>query len=220
MKALYDGMGDVQMGRNAFGKIDLGELSDGEKVSLAKYFWDKDFDLTKMLCASMSDKDRGKAHLLQYYHDRRDLEGGLPLADHLIGVPEHAANALWKKAELLQWNRKWALAIDAFRQSTNSPSNYFRIAECYEKMGQLSKAVAQLREVEAFFKDYSAQAAIRIARAYKRTDSKEKCVAAYRQVLVKYPDTTESSEAHNQLESMGVTRIKGGVRDGKEDPTE
>jgi hypothetical protein len=36
-------------------------------------------------------------------------------------------------------------------------------------------------------------------------------------VLTKYPDTRESSEAHNQLESMGITRIRGGIKDAKED---
>lgn len=219
IKALYDAVGDAKMGKNAFYKLDLAKMSDGEKAGLARYLWDKDFDLGRDLCMSMKDKDRGKHELLLYYHGKRDAEKGIPLADHLIGVPEYASSALWKKAELLEWTRKYPQAILVFRQITEQPQNLWRIAGCYEKMGQVSKAVAQLSEVEAFFKQHSAQAAIRIAQVYRRAKLTKQCVAAYRRVLVKYPETSESSEAHNRLEGMGVTRIKGGVRDGKDDTT-
>ncbi len=217
MKVLYDAVGDAEMGRNAFHKLDLAKMPDGEKAHLARYFWGKDFDLGRDLCMSMKDKDRGKHELLLYYHWKRDAKKGIPLADHLIGVPEYASSALWKKAELLEWTRKYPEAILVYRRVTEQPGNLWRIAGCYEKMGQVSKAVAQLREVEAFFKKHSAQAAIRIAQVYGRARLTKQCIAAYRRVLVKYPETGESSEAHNRLEGMGVTRIRGGVRDGKVD---
>jgi len=217
IRVLYDAVGNAPMGKNAFAKLNLAKMPDDEKVELARWFWKKDVALGRELCKSMKDKDRSKHELLSYYHGKRDAKNGIPLAETLIGVPQYAAGAMWKKAELLEWTRKYPEAILAYRRVTDSPANLWRIADCYERMGKASKAIAQLREVEGFFKKHSAQAAIRIAHVYRRAKLKQQCVAAYRRVLVKYPDTSESSEAHHRLESMGVTRIRGGVRDGKED---
>jgi len=217
MKVLYDVVADAKMARNTFLKLHMAKLSDDDKVALARYLWGRDFGLARDLCMSMQNKDRGKHELLLYYHGRRDAEHGIPLADHLINVPDYAASALWKKADLLEWHKKYPQAILVLRRITEQPANLWRIAGCYEKMGQVEKAVAQLREVEGFFVKHRVRAAIRIAYVYKRAKLKDKCVASFRRVLTKYPDTRESSEAHNQLEDMGIRRIKGGVGDGKED---
>ena len=217
IRALFDRVGDAKMARNAFGKLNLAKMPDSEKAALARYLWEKDFELGRDLCMSMQSKDRGRHELLLYYHGQRDAKNGLPLADHLIGVPEYASDALWKKAELLEHERKHAEAILVYQRITDAPANLWRIAGCYEKMGKVDKAVGQLAEVEGFFEAYRAQAAIRIAYVYKRAKMEEHCIAAFRRVLTKYPDTKESSDAHDQLERMGVTRIRGGVKDGKED---
>ena len=217
MKVLWDRARNAQMARNAFGRLRPGKMSDGEKASLARYLWERDFDLGRDLCMSMTDKDRGKHELLLYYHHKRDAGKGIPLADHLIGVPEYATSALWKKAELLEVQKKHAEAILVYRRIPDQPANLWRIASCYERMRKVDQAVKQLKEIEAFFKQYSARAALRIAYVYRRAGIDKKGVAAFRRVLIKYPDTSESSDAHHQLERMGVTRIKGGVRDGKED---
>ena len=217
VQVLFDGVGDAKMARNAFGKLNLAKMPDNDKVQFGRYLWHKDFGLATELYMSMKDKNRGKHEMLTYHHWKRDAKKGIPLADHLIGVPEYASSALWKKGELLEWTRKFPEAILVFRQIPTPPDNLWRIADCYEKMGKVAKAISQLREVESFFKKHSAQAAIRIAHVYNRAKLKKQCIAAYRRVLVKYPDTNESSEAHHRLERMGITRIRGGVGDGKDD---
>lgn len=216
VRVLFDRVRDAKMARNAFFKLNFKKMPDGEKAGLARYLWGKDFELGRDLCMNMQDKDRGKHELLLYYHGQRDAKNGIPLADHLIGVPQYATDALWKKAELLEAEKKYPQAIDAYQRIPQPPSNLWRIATCYERMGKVDKAVGQLREVEGFFEKYRAQAALRIAQLYKRAKMQKQCVAAFRRVLTKYPDTRESSEAHHQLESMGITRIRGGVKDGKD----
>ena len=81
------------------------------------------------------------------------------------------------------------------------------LAEVYEAIEQ---AVAQLREVEAFFKDHAAEAALRIARLYQHAGKKKLCVAALRGVLKKYPESGQSSTAHQELERLGI-KMGGGV---------
>ena len=215
VRTLYDAAGEPKLARNAVGKLDVAKMPDADKAALARYLWAKDFELGRDLCMSMRDKDRGKHELLRYYHGRRDMKHGIPLADQLIVVPAYASDALWKKAELLEWGRKYREAILVYRQLTNPPANLWRIAGCYERMKQTGQAVAQLREVEAFFKKHSAQAALRIAHVYQRAKLRDQCIASFRRVLTKYPDSGESSDAHHQLEQMGVARIRGGVQDGK-----
>jgi tetratricopeptide (TPR) repeat protein len=147
----------------------------------------------------------------------RDTKNGLPLADQLVGSPRFATDSLYKKGEMLEWSNKYAEAIVAYRQVNDQPNNLWRIASCYEKMGQVDKAITQLQEVENFFKDFSGQAALKIAKVYKRNNLQEKSIAAFRRVLIKYPQTPQSADAHTELESMGITRIRGGVGDSKDD---
>jgi len=217
IKVLYDRAGDAERARNAFGKLNLSKMPDPEKLSFARYLWHKDADLVTRLCQNFSDRDRGKHELLSYYHWRHNAKAGIPLAEALANNPTFATDAMWKKAELLEWSKQYAKAIVVFRQSSKTPENLWHIANCHERMGKIDLAVRQLREVESFFKDQRAQAALRIAEVYGRAKRKELCVAAYRRVLTKYPDAGESSAAHHQLERMGITRIRGGVRDGKQD---
>lgn len=217
MKALYDTGTQGPMARNVFGKLNLGKMPDEEKVELARWLWEKDADCGKQICESAQDKDLGKHELLDHYHHVRDTKNGLPLADQLVGSPRFATDSLYKKGEMLEWSNKYAEAIVAYRQVNDQPNNLWRIASCYEKMGQIDKAITQLQEVENFFKDFSGQAALKIAKVYKRNNLQEKSIAAFRRVLIKYPQTPQSADAHTELESMGITRIRGGVGDSKDD---
>ena len=218
VRALYDHAADPERADNALGQLRLSKMTDGEKYGLARYLWHKGNDKwISRLCLSASDPERNKHELLSYYHWRHRAEEGLPLAEELIKTEKYATDAMWKKAELLEWSKKYPEAINAYRQATNEPENFWRIASCYERMGKVDLAIRQLREVETFFKDYSSRAAYRVAEIYERTKQKEKCIAAYRRVLTKYPKSSQSSSAHHKLEEMGITRIRGGVAEGKPD---
>lgn len=218
VRALYDHARATDLADNALDRLKLGKMTDSAKYSLARYLWHKGNDKwIARLCLSASDADRNKHELLSYYHWRHRPKEGLPLADELIKTERYASDAMWKKAELLMWDKKYPEAIAVFRQAGNEPSNLWAIASCYERMNKIDQAIKQLREVEAFFKTHNSRAALRVAQIYQRTKQKEKCIAAYRRVLTKYPKSPESSTAHHQLEEMGITRIRGGVGEGKPD---
>ena len=69
-------------------------------------------------------------------------------------MPEYATSALWKKAELLEVQKKHAEAILVYRRIPDQPANLWRIASCYERMRKVDQAVKQLKEIEAFFKQF------------------------------------------------------------------
>ncbi|MBM4039639.1 MAG: tetratricopeptide repeat protein [Planctomycetes bacterium] len=210
MKLFYERVDDAKMARNLFGKLRLDEMSDGEKAELAKYFWPRDAGLVKDICMSFDDKELGQMEYLRFHHSRKDAKQGVPLADQMAKVPRFAADALWLKAQLLHWSEQYPAAIAAYQQCNNPPQNIWPISECYVKMGKIDQAVAQLREVEAFFKPHAPEAALRIANLYREAGMKPQQIAALRAVLKKYPESPQSSSAHEDLERMGI-KMGGGV---------
>jgi TolA-binding protein len=217
VRTLYEHAASAKLAANALGQLNLSKMSDNDKSRLARYLWDRDPAWAIRLCQSMTDAERSRHELLSYYHWRQDAKNGIPLADSLLKSERYAKDAMWKKAELLEHARQYAEAIDVYRQVADEPANFWRIAVCHEKMGKIDLAIGQLREIESFFKDHQAEAALRIAHVYKRADLKDQCIAAFRRVLVKYPTSPQSSTAHEELERMGITRIRGGVGEGKPD---
>ena len=214
MKTAYDDVGDAQMGRSVFQRLPLSQLPDAEKVNLARYFWAKSFDIGRDLCQMLQDKELGQMELLRYYAGEKDAKNGLPLAEAMAKSPTYSAEALTIKADLLYATKQYEKAIPAYQMCDNPPDNLWKIADCYEKLGKLEQAIGQLREVENFFKQYNAEAALRIAHVYRRANQRDQFIAALRAVLKKYPKSGQSSAAHQELEKLGV-RIGGGVDAGE-----
>ena len=165
------------------------------------------------LCQSFKDQDYGKHVLLGYYHWQRIYKEGLELATELTSVPKYAADAWWKKAEMLQRTRRYDEAIAAYQQCTNAPTNLYRIAECHAALGRLSAAVGQLQEIENFFKNYASDACLKIAWLYRDAGKNKEFIAQLRSVLKKYPGSSHSSTAHQELESRGYK--PGGGQDAE-----
>ena len=215
MKAMYDRVADADLARNAFGRLRLKEMPDAEKVKVARYLWAKDEALVERTCAAMADRDLGKMELLRYYRKKENAAKGVPLAKALEPVAKYAREALWLKAELLQIAGKYAEAIAAYKACDNPPDNIWGIAACYASWGKLPPAVRELRQMESFFRDrYGSTAALRIAHLYRRFKDKKKYVAELRAILKKYPESRQSSQAHVELENLGLT--PGGGEDAKD----
>lgn len=147
---------------------------------------------------------------LRFHHSRKDATAGVPLADQMAKVARFARDALWLKAQLLHWTQQYPQAIATYQQCDNPPENIWAIADCYVKLGKVEQAVAQLREIEAFFKSHAPEAALRIAHLYREAGMRPQQIAALRAILKKYPESSQSSSAHQDLERMGI-KMGGGV---------
>lgn len=210
MRILYERVNDAKLARNLVGKLRLGEMPDAEKSDLARYLAARDPDLVRDICMSFDDKELGQMELLRFYHGRKDAALGIPVADQLLRSARFAKDALWLKAQLLHATRQFPQAIAVYQQCDNPPDNLWAIADCYAKQDQLERAVAQLREIEAFFKPHAPEAALRIANLYREAGKAPQHIAALRMVLKKYPESAQSSTAHHELERLGV-KMGGGV---------
>ena len=209
--ALYDRVRRYEMARNILlHKQRYAEMTDDQIIGIARWLWHRDDSVIADVCMQTSDKDRGKADLMEYYYWRRNATLGLPLAEELLKVDAYATSAWWKKAEFLAWSKQYEKAIQAYRTADNPPTTLWRIVDCHVGLGKSEPALAQLREIENFFKTDASAAALRIAHIYRDTSQRERYIAGLRSVLKKYPDSKESSQAHQELEALGI-RIGGGI---------
>lgn len=210
MRLLFEAPGREAMARNVFPKIRLEELNDEERLRLAQFLWHRDTKLVRDTCMTMTDKLRGKQTLLRCYYDNRDAKNGIPLCDELAQEADAAKDALFRKGELLRWTNQFEKAIVAYQQSDSPPRSIYEIANCLVALGKTDQAVAQLREIENFFKDHAAQAVWRIANIYKDAKKTDLYAAALTELNNKYPKSSESSDAHRALQALN-RKQRGGV---------
>lgn len=211
MWVAYDNVRDPEMGRATFAKVQISKMSDGDKDGkIYQHIIHRDGRVVVDLCMSYENKDYGRLQLLRYYHSRGENTKGLEIAAQLMNVADYAKEVNYKRGEMFQRTNKFDEAMAAYRLSDNPPTNLWRITECFLAQGKVDQAIGQLREIENFFKKDAPAAALRIATIYNDAKQKDKYIAALRGVLKKYPESSESSQAHLKLEAMGITKIGGG----------
>jgi TolA-binding protein len=204
---------DKLIGQSLMRKVRWNEMDDQEIAGVARTFWTVDRTIVKEACLQIRDKTLGQWELLRFYHDRHwgwNPTDGLPLADALVKVEKYSTDAWWAKAEFHDALKQYAKAIVAYQNCQNAPTNLWRIAECHIKLNKVNSAVSQLSEIENFFPPEASKAAMKIARVYNGAGDDKKYVQALRAVLKKYPESSESKEAHVELEKAGV-KMGGGI---------
>jgi TolA-binding protein len=203
---------EPDMAANAFDKLDLSKVSDDDKRSWAWWVANRDMALAERVCAGFNDTPLGKMTLLEIYDRHKRSEEGIPIAEELRRNDRFASKATWILGEMLMREKRYQEAIAVFQQVDNPPDNLKRIVDCYVALKELEKAVGLLREIENFFEKDAAWASYKAAQLFRRFDRKEQYVAELRQIMKKYPGTGQASNAHNELEEMGI-RIGLGEKD-------
>lgn len=217
---IYEKIGEIEWGRSVISKLKLAEMPDDEKVKVIGSIEKYDGISVRNICYSFMDKDKGKFTLLKYYYkNRKEIPGmdmpsvqkeRMELADYLTGVEAYAKTAWWIKGCFLQWEKKYADAIMAYRNADNPPDNIWAIVECYISMREYDNAINELIQLENFFPNQAPKAALTMAYVYRQAKRTKEEISAFRRVLKKYPKSSESRTAHIELEKMGIP-IGGGV---------
>ena len=221
--ACFDQLQNRELARNTFEKFRFDEMSDSDKYQLTQHLWHRDWKLFRDVCMRYQDQAAGKMRLLSHLHwqymHRRNQEAydeGIPLTDELVSHERYAKQTLRYRGDMFSRAGEYEKAIQAYQLWDSPPEGAFLIAECYRKLGKLEPAVGQLREIENFFNDRSrfgdtaARAAMTAADYYRDAGDKTRYVAELRKIMQKYPQSGQSSTAHQALEEMGI-KIGGGV---------
>lgn len=163
-------------------------------------------------------KDKTAASRARFdYHTQWDFRGNRDHAEKALAEiptlkasPDHAGpNLAWTEAEILQRLGRHEDAIQAYRSANRQPDSTWRIIDCLVALTRIPDAIRTARELESLGGDIAPRAAIRIADIYKGADDKGREISQLRQILVRYPKTTESSQAHLRLEAYDVPLVGG-----------
>ena len=209
IQALYS-VNDYGLAHNTIAKIKADQASDDDREGLARWIWSRDEEAVRMLCAAMKDAVRGNLTMLRFFHETRQPDKGLKIADLLVKEPSCAKEAYMNKGEFCQWKQLWSEAISAYRLADSPPTTAFRIAECLLADGKCNPAIVELQGLEGYFPNEAPEAALRIAYAYRDTNQQKLYVKSLRSVISKYPASGQSSTAHQTLQAMGL-KTGGGV---------
>jgi len=157
----------------------------------------------------------GYWHYRAQQYDTEAAEKGLPMADKCTKNPRYAKDAYRMKAEMLLTLGRIDEAIAAYRATDDLPRILFTIASLLVKQGKHAAAVSELSQVEGSgaFPREAPSAALEIANIWRGAGQKQLYIGALTTLIAKYPNTRESSSAHNALESMGLSHLIRGGRD-------
>jgi len=216
MRVCFDQIRNNEMADVVFQRLPLDRISDDQRYHLARYLWHKGQRYVETVCGTMADPDRGQMEILRYYNWRCWHHGHfedkyLTLAEAMTKVPALASESFWLKAEILHKRGRWPEAVAAYLASERVPGSLWRIVDCLLADKKPDQALAQLQEIENFFKNEASRAALRIAYVHRDAGRQPQYAASLRSVLKKYPHSGESSTAHLELEKLGLERIGGGM---------
>jgi TolA-binding protein len=195
--------------------IKLNDLSDQEVKQVADYATRLEPEETVLrYYAKMSDKLFAGKCRFDYYasksHRNKPMaEKALAEIPALKKSPDYAGPELsWREAELLQGIAEYEQAIKAYRAANKQPDSTWRVTDCLVAMKNYGGAIKNVQGLESV-KATAAAASLRIADIYKAAGNKGKEVDQLRIVLRRYPKSSQSSTAHERLESYGVALIGG-----------
>jgi len=128
-------------------------------------------------------------------------------------IPTLAAQALWERANIYKdVLGQHENAIKLYLQCNNPPQNLWQIQDAYKRMGALAKSLDTLTEIESSFPDNAARAAWFKTSYFDEAGDSQKAIQSAKRLLQAYPESPESSNAHQLLEKYGIN-AGGGVLD-------
>lgn len=225
-KSTWDLMKDEELSKATFGKIRLGDMTDSDRTKLAHWYHGKYREANvdeyvERIYQRYDNTDEGKYRLLGYYNwlngDERNKKGLELAADLVNSTQENYAKGAWKhKGDIHRRMNQWDEAISAYRQWDSPPESIFHVAYVYRDQKKFQPAIAQLQEVENFFNDpkkfgdNAPRAALIAAYYYRDAGEQERYIGKLRRLMNQYPKSRQSSQAHQELERLGV-KIGGAV---------
>lgn len=215
MKRLHKPLEMDEEAQTVMRSVKLADLSDEEIVRFATLA--ADYQPEEQILAHfarMKDKLAATKARFDYYNGRSYrnppfMEKALAEIPELLKSPKYADGLIWTKAVLLQGLGRHEEAILAFRAANKQPESTWEIVKCMVALKQYDQAVKTVSELESVGGATASAASFKVADIYRTSGDKGREVTQLRSVLRRYPKSTESSEAHNRLESYGVA-LSGG----------
>lgn len=158
---------------------------------------------------AMAGKGRFDYYVARSHRNNPNAEKALAEIPALLKNPKYAAGLSMRQAQLLQQVGRHEEAIKSYQAANVQPASTWGVTDCLVALKQYGKAVKAVQGLESVGGNTAAQAALKVADIYRISSQKGKEVTQLRLVLVRYPKSGQSSEAHNRLENYGVALTGG-----------
>lgn len=206
----------------AIRSVNTQGLSDEEIKSYAFFVanYEGEDGLLKQIKKMKDSMFAAKSRYDYYYNGGgryiRDAEKALAEIPALKKDPKYAGQALaWAEADLLRHLSRYEEAIKAYQAANKQPDSTWAVTDCLIALKQYDQAIKNVQGLESVGGAVAAQACLKIADIYRAGGDKGKEVDQLRLTLRRYPKSSESSQAHQRLESYGV-KISGGEAQAEE----
>lgn len=215
----FSRLGD-EVGFQALAAIPDDVLDDEGLAQLASYVSGRRHDRARTMAEGIAAKirdDELKAvttlRILER-HARDDVDALLAVAKSLHGSERFASEAHSTSAEVLMAAGRWEEAIASWRAWGKDPDYRYKVAECYRRAGDATRAAGELEIIERSFTDGNRpRAALLQAKVWDGADNAQKRDEVIVRILRNYRGTTEHSKAHEWREDLGDAYV--GARDGE-----
>ncbi len=127
--------------------------------------------------------------------------------------PEGVLRARRARAHLFHHSlQDYEAAIPLYIEIAEPPGTLWSLQDCYRRAGRMEDAQKTLSEIVSMFPQDAARAMFQKAVYYERDGLSREAIAHYRRILAhpEWRQTSESSQAHQALERLGIA-TGGGV---------
>ena len=121
---------------------------------------------------------------------------------------------LWRIADMYQrYAGDYKQAIGYYRQCTNFPTNYQRMAECHIALKQHKEAIILYGQIMGGATKTAPWALLQIGYTHEKAGAKEKAIQSFQQVCKRFPKDGHASTAHAYLQDKyKITVTLGGAK--------
>ncbi len=169
----------------------------------------------KLASLDSEDPVRWKAETAMTYRQFSKYPEAIAVYQQLL--KEDAANSsrwLWETATTYRDAGKWKEAIGFYRQTDRFPDNYREMAACHRRLKQQNEAVILYNQIAGGHKASAPWALLQVGYTHEEAGSKDKAIAAFKQVCKLFPKDSQASQAHAHLQNKYKLSVTlGGAKD-------
>jgi len=155
------------------------------------------------------------AEVAATYHYVRQLKQAIDTYVELLKVdPGNSQRWMWAIATTHQEAGQYKEAIGYYRQCTNFPENYNRMARCHRYLKQYPEALMIYNQIVGSDAGAAPGAMYQIGQTWEEAGKTEQAIKAYQALCKRFPKDSHASQSHALLQDKyKISVTMGGAKD-------
>lgn len=175
---------------------------DGLLGKMAAWFKSRDKrPEARRIYAEFKDQVAGLKNIAGMDLEEGKIKEAMEVYRKLIEIDgDHADEYLWAIAGCYEKLGDLKKAIATYRQVDRFPSNYFAMASCHRRLGEQNEAIVLYNQIKVV-DNSAAEATLQIGFTYEEAKEKEKAIRTFQLTCKRYPKAGQASRAHAHLQN-------------------